>query len=141
MLLSSARACGARRCAILSCGTMLGDELRPAAPFYVFGQCAHGFLGDFDAVAAINRGFRDIDGGENFRAATFSLDPKRYCCLHRIFGALEPAALDGLPDKILLLGGEVYLHRVSVCRPALKVKEKQCFQCGSRGVSAIEVLT
>jgi hypothetical protein len=106
---------------------MLGGELRPAAPFYFLGQCAHGFLRDFDAIAAIDRGFRDIDGGENFRAATFSLDPKRYCCLHRIFGALKPAALDGLPDKILLLGGEVYLHRVSVCRPALKVKESNVF--------------
>ena len=106
---------------------MLGDELRPAVLFYFLGQCAHGFLGDFDAVAAIDRGFSDIDGGENFRAATFSLDPKRYCRPHRIFGALEPAALDGLPDKILLLGGEVYLHWVSVCRPAPEVKESNVF--------------
>jgi hypothetical protein len=106
---------------------MLGDELRPAVLFYFLGQCAHGFLGDFDAVAAIDRGFRDIDGGENFRAATFPLDPKRYCRLHRIFGALEPATLDGLPDKILLLECEVYLHKASVCRPAPKVKETSVF--------------
>jgi hypothetical protein len=99
---------------------MLGDELRAAAPLYVLGQCADGFLSNFDAVAAINRGFGDIDGGENFRAATFSLDPQRYCCLHRIFGALKPAALDGLPDKILLLGGEVYLHTLCVADPAWK---------------------
>jgi hypothetical protein len=90
---------------------MLGGELRPAVPFYVPGQCAHGFLGDFDTFATANRGFCNIDSGENLRAATFSLDPKRHCCLHRIFGALKPAALDGLPDKILLLGSEIYSHR------------------------------
>jgi len=89
-------------------------ELCPAAPFHVFGQCAHGFLGDFDTFAAVNRGFSDIHGGENFGAATFPLDPKRHSCLHRIFGAPKPAALDGLPDKILLLRGEVYLHAANV---------------------------
>ena len=99
---------------ILARGVMLGGELRPAAPFYVLGQCAHGFLGNFDAFAAVNRGFGDIDGSENFGAAALALDPKRDCGLDRIFGALKPAALDGLPDKILLLGGEVYLHTTNV---------------------------
>jgi hypothetical protein len=97
---------------------MLGGKLRPAAPFYVLGQCAHGFLGDFGAFAAINRGFRDIDSSEDFRAATFALDPKRYCSLHGIFGTLKPPARDGLPDKILLLGGQVYLHALNVADPA-----------------------
>ena len=114
MLLSSARACGARRCAILPRGVLLGNKLRPAVPFYLLGQCVHGFLGDFDTFAAVNGGFCNIDGGENLRAATFSLDPKHHCCLHRIFGALKPAALDGLSDKILLLGSEVYLHAANV---------------------------
>jgi hypothetical protein len=31
---------------------------------------AHGFLGDFGAFAAINRGFRDIDSSEDFGAAS-----------------------------------------------------------------------
>jgi hypothetical protein len=110
MLLSSARACGARRCATLFAGAVLVGQLRPTVPFDVFGQCAHGFLGDFDAFAAANRGSRNINGGENLRAATFSIDPERHCCLHSIFSARKPAALDGLPDKILLLGSEVYLH-------------------------------
>jgi len=88
---------------------LVGD-LRPTVPFDVLGQCAHGFLSDFDAFAAANRGSSNIDGGEKLRAATFSLDPKRHCCLHGIFGALKPAALDGLADKILLLRSEVYLH-------------------------------
>ena len=84
---------------------MLGGELRPAPPFYVLGQRAHGLLGDFRAFAAINRGFRYIDSGEDFGAATFALDPKCDCGLHGIFGPLKAAACDGLPDKILLLGG------------------------------------
>ena len=97
---------------------MLGGKLRSAAPFYVLGQCAHGFLSDFDAFAAINRGFRDIDSSEDFAATTFALDPKRHRGLHGIFGTLKPAACDGLPDKILLLGGEVYLHTLNVAGPA-----------------------
>jgi hypothetical protein len=97
---------------------MLGGKLRPAAPFYVLGQGAHGFLGDFDAVAAIDRGFRNIDSGEDFGAATFALDPKRHCGLHRIFGPLKPAARNGLPDKILLLGRQVYLHSSKLAGPA-----------------------
>jgi hypothetical protein len=97
---------------------MPGGKLRPAAPLYVLGQRAHGFLGDFGSFAAINRGFRDIDSSEDFCAATFALDPKRYCCLHGIFGPLKPAACDGLPDKILLLGGEVYLHPLKLADPA-----------------------
>jgi hypothetical protein len=97
---------------------MLGGELRPAAPFYFLGQRAHGFLGDFGAFAAINRGFRDIDSGEDFDAATFALDPKRHRGLHGVFGPLKPAACDGLPDKILLLRGEVYLHALELANPA-----------------------
>jgi len=69
---------------------MLAGKLRPAALFYVLGQRAHGFSGDFGPFAAINRGFGDIDRGKDFRAATFTL---------------KPAACDGLPDEILLLGG------------------------------------
>jgi hypothetical protein len=66
---SSVRACGARRCTTLPCGVMLGGKLRPAAPFYVLSLRTHGFLGDFGAFAAINRGFRDIDSSEDFGAA------------------------------------------------------------------------
>jgi len=90
---------------------MLGGELRPAVPFYVPGQCAHGFLGDFDTFATANRGFCNIDSGENLRAATFSLDPKRHCCLHRIFGALKPAALDACRTKSCCSGVR------SICMP------------------------
>src|SRR5258708_19350298 len=109
MLLRSARACGARRCAMLLAGVALVGELRPTVPFNVLGQCAHGFLGDFDAFAAANRGSCDIDSSKNLGAATFSIDPERHCCPHGIFGALKPAALDGLSSKTFLLRSHVYL--------------------------------
>ena len=95
---------------MLLAGVVLVGELRSTVPFDVLGQCAHGFLGDFDAFAAANRGSCDIDSSKNLAAATFSIDPERHCCPHGIFGALKPAALDGLSDEILLLGSEVYLH-------------------------------
>jgi hypothetical protein len=37
-------------------GVMLGGRLPTAAPLDVLGQRPHGFLGDFDAFTAINRG-------------------------------------------------------------------------------------
>jgi hypothetical protein len=96
---------------------VLGSKLYPALPFNVVGQCAHGFPGNFRAFAAIDRSFRNIDGSENFSAATLALDPKRHCGKHCILGALKPAACDGLPDKILLLGSKVYLHLSNVTGP------------------------
>jgi hypothetical protein len=97
---------------------MLGGELHPAPPFYVLSERAHRLLGDFRTFAAINRGFRDIDSNEDFGAATFALDPKCYCSLHSIFGTLEATACDGLPHKILLLEGEVYLHLIKIADSA-----------------------
>src|SRR6266446_2082752 len=123
MPLSSARTCGARRCAMLLAGVVLVGELRSTVSFDVFGQSAHGFLGDFDAFTPANRGSCNINGGENLRAATFSIDPKRHCRLHGIFGARKPAALDGLSDKVLLLGSEVYLHAAYVARGCRLIKQ------------------
>ncbi|HEY6259885.1 MAG TPA: hypothetical protein VIY51_29255 [Xanthobacteraceae bacterium] len=97
---------------------MLAGKLRPAAPLYILGQGPHGFLGDFDTFATVDRGFRDIDGRKDFAAATFALDPKRHRGLHGIFGTLKPAACNGLPNKILLFWGEVYLHTLNVTGPA-----------------------
>jgi hypothetical protein len=90
---------------------MLTGKLRPAAPFHVFGQRPHGFLGYYGAFAAVNRRFRNIDSGKDFVAAAFTLDPKPHRGLHCIFRTLKPAACDGLPDKILLLRRKIYLHR------------------------------
>ena len=101
---------------MLFAGVVLVGELCPTLPFDVLRQCAHRFLSNFHAFAAANGGSCDIDGGENLRAATLSIDPKRHCCLHGIFGAFKPAALDGLSDKILLLGSEVYPHAAYVAR-------------------------
>jgi len=58
---------------MLSCGMMLGGKVRPAAPLYVLGQCPHGCLGNFDAFATIDRGFCNINGGEDFRTTAFAV--------------------------------------------------------------------
>jgi hypothetical protein len=89
---------------------LLADKLRPAAPFHVIGQSTHGFPGDFGAFAAIDRGFRDINSGQDLAAAAFALDPKLQRGLHGIFWTLKPAACDGFADKILLFRCELYLH-------------------------------
>jgi hypothetical protein len=102
---------------------MLGGKLRPAASLYVFGQCSHGFLGNFDAFAAIDRRFGDVNGSEDFAAATFTLDPQRDCGLHGVLGTRKATAGDGLPDEILLLGGEVYLHALNLAGLAEKSRE------------------
>jgi hypothetical protein len=96
----------------------LAGKLRPAAPFHVLSQRAHGFLGNLGAFAAINQGFRNIDSGQDFAAAAFALDPNLNRGLHCIFCTLKPATCDGLPDKILLLGREVYSHPLNVARGA-----------------------
>ncbi len=93
---------------------VLGGKLLPAAPLYVLGQCAHGFLGNIDAFAAIDRRFGNIDGSEDFTVATFTLDPQLHGSLHGVLGTLKATAGDGLPDEILLLGGEVYLHQLNL---------------------------
>ena len=47
---------------------MLGGKLRPAAPLYVLGQCSNGFLGNFDAFAAIKEDDADSRQNVHFRA-------------------------------------------------------------------------
>lgn len=89
---------------------MLGGKLRPALPFHVIGQSTHGVPGDFDSFATVKRSFRDIDSGKDCKATTLPLDPKRQCRLDCILGAFKTTAFNGLPDKILLLWGEVDLH-------------------------------
>jgi hypothetical protein len=101
---------------------MLGSELRTSPPFYVIGQSAHRFPGDFDAFAPVDRRFGDIDGSEDFHAAAFFFDPKRHRRPHRILRALEPAAIDGLPDKILLFGSKLDLHQWKLFRATKIVK-------------------
>jgi len=66
------------------------------------------------AFAAINRGFRDIDSGEDFRAATFAPDPKRHRRLHRIFWTLKPAG--GVHAPKLLCRGWVHALAVMASR-------------------------
>src|SRR5579864_3004060 len=105
----SARACGARRCTIAS-STMVGGQLRSPVSFYLFGQRPHGVPGDLGALAPVDCGFGNIDGGKDFRTAAFALHPKRQCRVHRILRAGEPAALDSSPHEIPLLRGQINLH-------------------------------
>ena len=89
---------------------VLGSELRPAAPFHVFGERSHRSLSDFDTFAAVERGLGNLNGGKDFRTAALAFDPQRNRRLHRILGALKSTAFDGLADKVLLFRRQIYLH-------------------------------
>ena len=69
------------------------DSLRDCAPF-----------------ATGQRGFRLIDSGKDFRAATFPLLPQRKSFLYRVFLASKPPAVNRLPDKRPLVRGELHVH-------------------------------
>jgi hypothetical protein len=102
---------------------MLGGKLGPAAPFHVFGQRTHRGLSDFDAFAAVERGFGNIDGGKDFRTAALAFDPQCDCRLHRILGALKSTALDSAADKVLLFRRQIYLHALNLARLAHESRE------------------
>jgi hypothetical protein len=102
---------------------VIGGKQLSAVPFNVLGQYPHGFLGDFNAFATIDRGFSNFDGGDDFSPASFAFDPKRHCGLDGIFRTLEPAVGDSMPDKILLFEGEVNPHGLSVAGPTWKSRE------------------
>jgi hypothetical protein len=77
---------------------------------HLLSKLAHGFLRDRAPFATGKRGFRLIDGGKDFRAAAFPLLPQRKSFLHRVFLASKPPAVNRLPDKSPLVGGELHFH-------------------------------
>lgn len=85
-----------------------------ASLFDVLSQSAHGVLCNVDAFAERNRGPCGVYSGKNFVATALPLDPQRQRRLNCVLGAGKPSALDGLPDEILLLRGEIYLHAANV---------------------------
>ena len=118
---SWARACGARRCAIISWrGSVRPREPRTASALHVFGQCAHRFRRHFHAFAAIDLGFGEVDGGENISTAPFAFDPQSHRRPHRVLGAFKPPAVDGAADEFLLFRRKAYLHCPSIAWAASK---------------------
>ncbi len=83
---------------------------RPALALHLLGERTHGFRGNLNSFAAIDRGLRKVDCAENLSATTLALDPKCQGGLDSVFRTPETAARDSLPDELLLLGREVYLH-------------------------------
>jgi hypothetical protein len=125
---------------------LLGREARTSALFYILGQLSHGLLRDDAAFATGKRGFRFIDGGENFGAGTLAFLPQGKGFLHCIFFAVKASALDCLADKRFLIGGELYFHRLQgrqrkgrcqvMERPLLPAARRpavsRALQCGAR---------
>ena len=89
---------------------MFGGKAGPSTLCYLLGKLPHGFLRDRAPFATGKRGFRLIDGGQDFRAATLPLLPQRKGFLYRVFLASKPPALNRLPDKGPLVGGELHFH-------------------------------
>jgi hypothetical protein len=94
-----------------SAGRLLfGGKAGTSAPLHLIGKLAHGFLRDEAPFSTSKRGFRLIDGGEDFRTGALAFLPERKGFLHCVFLAPEPSALDGLTNKRFLVGCELHFH-------------------------------
>ncbi|MGO9402609.1 MAG: hypothetical protein ACLPVW_03960 [Terriglobales bacterium] len=91
-------------------GLLFGGKAGSSTLRHLLGKLAHGFLRDRTPFATGKRGFRLIDGGQDFRAPTFPLLPQRESFLYRVFLASKPPAVNRLPDKGPLVGGELHFH-------------------------------
>jgi hypothetical protein len=89
---------------------MLGGKAGASTLRHLLGKLAHGFLRARAPFATGKGGFRLIHSGQDFRAATFPLLPQRKSFLHRVFLASKPPAVNRLPDKSPLVGGELDFH-------------------------------
>ena len=90
--------------------------------FDILCQFAHGFLRDGAPFTTSKASFRFINGSKDFHAVAFPLLPQGKSSLHRVFLAPKPPAIDGLADKRLLVGTELYFHtfKVRIAKPAVK---------------------
>ena len=75
------------------------------------GKFAHGLLRNVAVFTTSERSLGPIDGGENFQAGTLAFFPHGERLMHRFFLPVEPAALDSVADKRLLVCCELYFHR------------------------------
>jgi len=91
-------------------GLLFGGQAGAPTLRHLLGKLAHGFLRDRPPFATSQRGFRLIDGGQNFRARTFPLLPQRKRFLHRVFLSSKPPAINRLPDKRPLVRSELRVH-------------------------------
>jgi hypothetical protein len=56
---------------------LFGGKAGASTLHYLLGKLAHGLLRDRAPFATGQRGFRLIDGGQDFRARTFTFLPQR----------------------------------------------------------------
>ena len=115
-------------------GALLGGELLTSDPLCIFSQGTHRGFGNFNAFAAIDRSFSDIDSGKNFCPSALALNPQRHCSLHRIFGAIKPAAFDGPAHKILLFRCEFNLHELILTDSLGKIHDSEAIDGIASGV-------
>jgi hypothetical protein len=73
------------------------------AALHGVGQFPHGRLRDGDAFATRDGGLRVVEACKKRRAQDLTVLPEKQGFRYRIFGALKPAGLDGLPDKGFLV--------------------------------------
>jgi hypothetical protein len=82
------------------------------SPFFYFSsEGANGLgRGKRTTFTARERSVSSLKRREKFNAATLPLFPQGERFLYGFFFAVQAAALDCLPDKRLLVGGEGYFH-------------------------------
>ena len=88
----------------------LRRQASASALLHLRGEVAHGWLCDDPPITTSKRGFGLIDSGKNFRPLALAFFPERKGFPHRIFFAVKLPACNGLTDKRLLVGGELYFH-------------------------------
>ncbi len=91
-------------------GLLFGGNTCASTLRHLLSQFAHRLRRDRATFTTSKRRFRLIDSDQNFRAPTFALLPQRKSFLHCVFLAPKPSALNRLPDKGSLVGGEVHFH-------------------------------
>jgi len=89
---------------------LLGGKAGSATLRHGLGQFMHRLPRDRASLATGERGFRLINGSKNFRAAPFPLLPQSKSFFYRVFLASKPSARNRLPDKGLLVRGELDFH-------------------------------
>jgi hypothetical protein len=86
---------------------MLCRKPAPSPLLHFSGKIVHGLLRDDAAFPSGKGSFGFIDCNENFRTGALTFFPQGKGFPHRIFFAVKPSALNSLPDKGLLVLGEL----------------------------------
>lgn len=93
---------------------LLSGKTSLSAPFHFLSRLPHGLLRDDATFASRKRSFSFIKACKKFRALPFASFPQGESFLHCVLGVAKPARLDSLTNKRVLIGRQMYFHRLSL---------------------------